>query len=415
MKPTMPDGAPAAAEAMTTWLQPLQPVLDAGGRIDWTRLTGVAERLDHALRRYPVGPDLPAGAERSRRLRTIRQHLAREVDTTGEPDVFQVLTQFMCGYCDIDLRDTTGLGHGRLIARHGSPQTRQRWIPRLLAGDLAGIAVTEPHGGSRPAETTTCAVAGSDGTWTVTGRKTWISRLTEAAVFVLVFRAPDGRLVAAAVDAGEPGLLRQPILPTGLAGWTWGVLDLDAVKVRPEHVLHGDGMPLLREHFAGYRPLVTATALGGAAAVFDTVTARLSARKAAGEVDRLRDSALITLGRAHVQLTTALLGAVMAAQLAESGHADAELWGAATKAHGIDTANSVTAELALLLGASGFRADCQTAKTRRDLSGLLYADGIHDSLYRTVGKRHTTTKDPTSSITAVPAPRDRPNSVALTA
>ncbi|GAB3452570.1 hypothetical protein [Actinophytocola sediminis] len=58
------------------------------------------------------------------------------------------------------------------------------------------------------------------------------------------------------------------------------------------------------------------------------------------------------------------------------------------KAHGVDTANSTAAELALLLGAAGFRADSQTVKARRDLSGLLYADGIHDSLYRTAGKHH---------------------------
>lgn len=249
----------------------------------------------------------------------------------------------------------------------------------------------------------------------MTGRKTWISRLTEAAVFVLFFRAPDGRLAAAAVDATESGLHRQSIPPTGLAGWTWGVLDLDAVKVRQEDVLHGDGMDLLREHFAGYRPLVTATALGGAAAVFDTVIARLSARKAAGDLHRVRDSALITLGRTHVQLATALLGATTASRLAEGVHPAAELWGAATKAHGIDTANSATAELALLLGASGFRADCQTAKTRRDLSGLLYADGIHDSLYRTAGKQHATKKDTAGNTAAVPAPRDQPNSVAMTA
>ncbi|RAS59007.1 cyclohexanecarboxyl-CoA dehydrogenase [Lentzea atacamensis] len=362
-----------------------------------------------------VGANLQAGVERSRRLRAIRQDLARHVDTTGDPDLFQLLTQFMCGYCDIDLRDTFGLGHGRLIARHGGAQTRQRWIPRLLAGELAGIAVTEPHGGSRPAETQTCAVAGPDGTWKVTGRKSWISRLTEAAVFVLFFRTPDGGLAAAAVDATQPGLHRQPIPPTGLAGWTWGVLDLDEVKIRQEDVLHGDGMLLLREHFAGYRPLVTATALGGAAAVFDAVTARLSARQAAGDLHRLRDSALITLGRTHVQLATALLGAVTASYLAEGGHPAAELWGAATKAHGIDTANSATAELALLLGASGFRADCRTAKTRRDLGGLLYADGIHDSLYRTAGKQHTATKDSAGDVTAVPAPRDRPASVAMTA
>lgn len=76
-------------------------------------------------------------------------------------------------------------------------------------------------------------------------------------------------------------------------------------------------MALLREHFAGCRPLVAATALGGAAAVFDAVTARLSARRALGDLRRLRYSALITLGRTHVQLATALLGAVTASHLAE--------------------------------------------------------------------------------------------------
>ena len=39
-----------------------------------------------------------------------------------------------------------------------------------------------------------------------------------------------------------------------------------------------------------------------------------------------------------------------------------------------------------LAGAPGFAADSQLAKARRDLNGLLYADGIHDSLYRAVGR-----------------------------
>ncbi|MET9225602.1 acyl-CoA dehydrogenase [Lentzea sp. NPDC003310] len=400
----------SAGKSITTWLEPLRSVLDPCRRVDWGRLTALGDALDQALANHPVGADLPAGAERSRRLRAVRRELAARGHSSGEPGLFQLLVQFVCGYSDIDLRDATGLGHGTLIARHGSPQTRERWLPRLGAGELAGIAITEPHGGSRPAETRTSAAVGEDGTWLVNGCKTWISRLTEATVFVVFFRAPDGQLVAAAVDAAQPGLRRRPIPPTGLAGWTWGVLELDAVRVHQEDVLHGDGMALLREHFAGYRPLVTATALGGAAAVFDTVAERLSARQTSGELARLRDSALISLGRAHVQLVTSLLGTVMAARFAEVGHVEAELWGAATKAHGIDTANSVVSDLALLLGASGFRADCQASKIRRDLSGLLFADGIHDSLYRTAGRHHTTSANP-----VVPAPRARLEPVSMTA
>lgn len=412
MSPTMASEAAAAREAITAWLRPLHGVLDPGGLVDWARLAAFADALDRAVVAYPVDAELPVGAERSRRLRTIRRELADcgLAGPDGDPALFHVLVQFVCGYRDIDLRDSFGLGHGSLIANYGSPGVRQKWIPRLRAGELAGIAITECHGGSRPAETHTQAVAGPDGTWLVTGRKTWISRLNEAAVFVLFFRTPDGRLAAAAVDAAEEGLRRQPIPPTGLAGWAWGVLELDAVPIRQDDVLYGSGMRLLRRHFAGYRPLVTATALGGAAAVFDTVTTKLSTRQSTGELPRLRDSALMTLGRAHVQLATALLGTVMAANLAEAGSAEAELWGAATKAHGVDVANATVAELALLLGASGFRADCQTAKTRRDLSGLLYADGIHDSLYRAAGKHHIAGVN-----TTVPVPRGRVESVARTA
>jgi alkylation response protein AidB-like acyl-CoA dehydrogenase len=400
------------SEAITTWLRPLQPLLDPTGKVNWQRLEALADSLDALLTLYPVGPDLPPGTEQSRRLRAIRRELAQSghLNTTSEPAVFQVLTQFVCGYRDIDLRDATGLGHGQLIARHGSAAARQRWIPRLRAGELAGIAVTEPHGGSRPEATRTHAIPRPDGAWLVSGRKVWISRLTEAAVFVVFFRAPHGGLAAAAINATDPGLRRQSIPPTGLAGWTWGLLDLLAVTVYPTDVLTGEAMAVLRQHLASYRPLITATALGGAAAVFDTVTTTLTTRHTTGDLPRLRDSTLVTIGRTHAQLVTALLGTATASHLAEAEHDRAEAWAAALKAHGVDTANQTAAELALLLGATSFRADSPIAKTRRDLAGLLYADGIHDSLYRTAGKHHTT---PTELV--IPQPRGRPTPRPITA
>src|SRR5215211_5466807 len=184
-------------QAIGDWLDPLRPLLDPAADLDWQRLHDLADALDDLLTAYPVGADLSPGPERSRRLLAIRRELARQVGTTGQPAQFQLLAQFLCGYRDLDLRDATGLGHGGLIARHGSPATRHHWIPRLRAGDLAGIAVTESHGGSRPAGNRTHAVIGPNGALLVSGRKTWISRLNEAAVFVVFFRSPQGALAAA--------------------------------------------------------------------------------------------------------------------------------------------------------------------------------------------------------------------------
>jgi alkylation response protein AidB-like acyl-CoA dehydrogenase len=201
----------AATEAITLWLEPIRSFLDPPCPSDWRGLHAVAAALDHALMTHPVGPEVTPGEERSRRLRAIRRELADNIDTAFQSTAAQLLTQFVCGYRDLDLRDATGLGHGQLIARRAHPSTRRHWVPRLRAGELAGIAVTEPHGGSRVAVTRTQAIPAPDGTWLVTGRKTWISRLVEAAVFVVFFRAPTGRIAAAAIDATAPGLRREQI------------------------------------------------------------------------------------------------------------------------------------------------------------------------------------------------------------
>ena len=206
-------------------------------------------------------------------------------------------------------------------------------------------------------------------------------------MFCVFFKDPAGRLTAGVVDAAaRPD--RRPIQPGGLAGWAWGELRLAERASRPCDILGrpGEGMDLLREHFAHYRPLVAATALGAAAAVHDQVAAHLGTRQAAGVISRPRDNALITLGRAYAQINAALLAALTAQRLAETGDQQAELWGCAAKAHGVNTAYAATSELTLLAGAAGCTASSPLAKARRDLRALLYADGIHDGLYRAAGR-----------------------------
>ena len=254
---------------------------------------------------------------RSRHLRQIRRglagagYLALAVPARhggcGRPAVMQALLQFICGYYDVDLRDSTGLGHGRLVAEHAAPQVRDQWLPVLLAGAVPGIAITEPCGGSQVHATQTAATPARGGAWAVSGTKTWISRLTEAALFCVFFTDPAGQLTAAVIDAASPGLARRPIIPAGLSGWTWGELHLHEVTVQPCDILGqpGQGMQLLREHFAHYRPLVAATALGAAAAVHDQTSAGLDGRRQAGAIADLRDNALITLGRTYAQINAA--------------------------------------------------------------------------------------------------------------
>jgi alkylation response protein AidB-like acyl-CoA dehydrogenase len=303
-------------------------------------------------------------------------------------NIWQTLAQFVTGFHDLDLRDTTGPGHGAMVLDAGSPIARQRWDSRLKAGELIGIAATERHGGSRLRGLATRASLHRDGTWRLHGEKCWVSRLVEAAGFVIFFRDPDSRVTAAIVDAAERGLEREMIEPSGLGGWSWGRLRLHHVRVDPAKDLlgsPGQGPAVFRRHFTRFRPLVTATALGAAAGVHALVTETLVAKTSVGVLPRVHDNALIVLGRTSAEITAALLAAITHSRLAAEAHPYADLGSRIGKAAGVDTAVRTVSELAPLIGAAGFQRGHPIAKVRADLCGLLYADGIHDSLYRSGG------------------------------
>lgn len=376
------------------WIDPLTPALPDLADRHLKRLRHLEEDLAEVLTTLPT---LAGGdrTERADRLLAVRIRLAERVRAAHDPAdtgagvtaVVQALTGFVCGFYDLDLRDAVGPGHGRMILRRGSDGVRHRWAMRLTGGDLVGIAATERHGGSRLQEITTRAVL-MPGGWWINGEKCWVSRLNEASAFVVFFKDPDSRITAALVEADRPGLRREPATPAGLGGWAWGSLAFNDVPITAADLLGGPGAgtAVFREHFAAFRPLVAATALGTAAGVHTTVADTLRARLATGILPRLRDTALVTLGRTHIELNAALLAVLAAARLAASNQDEADLWSRSVKAHAVDTAHRVASELPLLVGASGFQADSRLAKARGDLGGLLYADGIHDSLLRSAGR-----------------------------
>jgi alkylation response protein AidB-like acyl-CoA dehydrogenase len=304
--------------------------------------------------------------------------------------VWQTCANFVAGFHDLDLRDATGHGHGAMILAEGVAAVATAWKFRLLAGELVGIAATERRGGSRVREITTAARSDDAGTWHISGEKCWVSRLTEAVGFVVFFRDPRGRISAAIIDATDPGLAREVLKPAGLSGWAWGKLHLREVPIDPCRELigrPGDGLGVFRRHFARFRPLATSTALGCAAGVHTTVAHTLIERLKTGVLVRARDSTLVTLGRTYAEIQAAFLSTLAATRLASAQDPHAELTAQVGKASGVDAAFRAINELAPLIGAIGYQRAHPIAKARIDVAGLLYADGVHDSLYRAGGQR----------------------------
>jgi alkylation response protein AidB-like acyl-CoA dehydrogenase len=79
-----------------------------------------------------------------------------------------------------------------MIGRYGADAQKQRWVPRLAAGEIIGwVAMTEPEAGSDVGNVSTSATRQPDGTWRINGRKQFISS-GNGQVGVLLARAVPG-------------------------------------------------------------------------------------------------------------------------------------------------------------------------------------------------------------------------------
>jgi butyryl-CoA dehydrogenase len=91
----------------------------------------------------------------------------------------------------------------------GTEEQRRRWLPDLARGArLAGFGLTEPHAGSDAGGTRTRA-AETDGGWTLTGGKVFITNGGVGEVFVVTAVTDPGRgaagISAFVVEKGTPG------------------------------------------------------------------------------------------------------------------------------------------------------------------------------------------------------------------
>ena len=130
------------------------------------------------------------------------------------------------------------------ILRHGPAALREELIPAMAAGrQLASFAITELSAGSNPKTMTTIAVRGSDGGWTIHGRKQWIGTASWAGTISVIAKARDVSgehlgSVALAVPADAEGVSFGPEAVTmGMRGTVQVPVFFDGVKVDAARVL----------------------------------------------------------------------------------------------------------------------------------------------------------------------------------
>jgi glutaryl-CoA dehydrogenase len=125
------------------------------------------------------------------------------------------------------------------IAAFGNEQQKQKYLPRMAKGELIGcFGLTEPHGGSDPANMKTRATKrGSD--WVINGAKMWITNGAIADLCVLWAQTEDG-IRGFIVEKGTKGFAAPEIeRKFSLRASVTSSLFFDNVVVPQENMLPG--------------------------------------------------------------------------------------------------------------------------------------------------------------------------------
>jgi alkylation response protein AidB-like acyl-CoA dehydrogenase len=145
-----------------------------------------------------------------------------------------------------------------LIARFGTDEQKQRWLPPLVAGEKVVFAITEPDAGSNSHNVATTARRDGDA-YRIDGRKTYISGVDEAqAVLVVARTGVDERTGRAqlslfVVDTDARGLERRHIATEIESPEKQFELFFDDVQVPADRLLGVEGEGL-RQVFLGLNP-----------------------------------------------------------------------------------------------------------------------------------------------------------------
>ena len=123
------------------------------------------------------------------------------------------------------------------IHAFGSEEQRQAWLPKLAKGEAIGcFGLTEPHGGSDPANMKTRARKDGDD-WIINGSKMWITNGSVADVAV-VWAMTDEGIRGFILEKGMPGFTAQEIEHKfSLRASVTGALFFDNVRVPKENML----------------------------------------------------------------------------------------------------------------------------------------------------------------------------------
>jgi len=275
------------------------------------------------------------------------------------------------------------------IYAFGSEEQKQRWLPRMAKGEVIGcFGLTEPHGGSDPANMKTHArKQGKD--WVLNGAKMWITNGSIADVAV-VWAMTDAGIRGFLVEKGFKGFSAETIKhKMSLRASITSGLFFDNVVVPEENVLPGvvglkGPLSCLTQARFGIAWGVTGAAQACLAQVIDYTKTRTMFGKAIAGTQAIQ----IRLAEMARKITTSQLLSLQLGRLKDAGQM-APTQVSLAKWHNTRAAIEVARDARDILGGAGISVEYVPIRHALNLESVITYEGTETVHQLTVGRALT--------------------------
>ncbi|MGY1619253.1 acyl-CoA dehydrogenase family protein [Geodermatophilus sp. SYSU D00691] len=281
-----------------------------------------------------------------------------------------------------------------MVMQHGTPEQKERLLPRMAAGEVRGaFSMSEPGLGSDVAGIRTRAVKKDDGSYVIDGQKMWLTNGGSSTLVAALVRTDEGAekahqnlttfLIEKPAGFGEvlPGLsIPGKIDKMGYKGVDTTELVFDGFAVSADDVLGGlpgRGFAQMMDGVEVGRVNVAARGCGIAIRAFELAIAYAQQRETFGKPIAGHQAIAFKLAEMATKVEAAHAMMVRAARLKDAG-ARNDVEAGMAKLLASEFAAEVTQESFRIHGGYGYSKEYEIERLMREAPFLLIGEGTSE-------------------------------------
>ncbi|HUV11687.1 MAG TPA: acyl-CoA dehydrogenase family protein [Acidimicrobiia bacterium] len=298
-----------------------------------------------------------------------------------------VIEELAAGWMSLSGIVNTHVMAANLLKAEGTGEQRERWLPRLAAGEIRGcLSLSEPDAGSDTGAITCRAVRDGD-EYVISGTKTWVTNGQRAGLIALAARTEEG--ITCFMVEKEPGVDRsggitvsRNIPKLGYKGLETVEMAYDDHRVPADWVLGGEAGLGRGQHFilsaleVG-RINIAARAVGVGRAAFEASLRYAQQRETFGKPIAQHQAIQMKLADMATKLEAARLLARSAAEKKDAGER-CDVEAGMAKLFASEAAFEIATDAMRVHGGVGYTTELPIERYYRDAPLMIIGEGTNE-------------------------------------